>query len=175
MSNIPYPNLRIAGTISDSIVDGPGIRYVIFTQGCHHNCPGCHNPQTHDFNGGFNADFDQILFEIKNHRLLQGVTFSGGEPFDQALALLPYAKAIKALSKNLMIYTGYVYEELIKKHDNAIHELLNYADYLVDGPFLIQQKNLTLSYRGSENQRVIDLNKTRDTGFIQLYQSPYDF
>lgn len=166
--------LRIAGTISDSIVDGPGIRYVIFTQGCPHHCPGCHNPQTHDFAGGKEADLEQILREIDQHRMLSGVTFSGGEPFCQAEALVPLAEALKARNLHLMVYTGYLFEQLQKMEDPAVQKLLSLADVLVDGPFILEQRNLTLQYRGSENQRVIDLVKTRQSGEIVLYKSEYE-
>ena len=103
----PKP-LRIAGIQRDSIVDGPGLRYVIFAQGCPHGCEGCHNPQTHDFAGGKDADVEVILKEIAENPLLSGVTFSGGEPFCQAQALLPIAETLKAEGKHLMIYTGYL-------------------------------------------------------------------
>lgn len=169
----PKP-LRIAGTQRDSIVDGPGIRYVIFTQGCPHHCEGCHNPQTHDFEGGEVADVEGILKEIFENRLVGGVTFSGGEPFCQADALVPIAEALKARGKHLMIYTGYLLEELQKMPDAGVQKLLELADILVDGRFVLAQRNLTLPYRGSENQRVIDMVKTRATGEVVLYQSEYD-
>ena len=173
--NTAFPKeLRIAGTIQDSIVDGPGIRYVIFTQGCPHHCPGCHNPQTHDFAGGHIADVEQILESIRQNPLLSGVTFSGGEPFCQAEALVPVAEAVKAMHKHLMIYTGYLYEQLLKMEEPGVQRLLELADVLVDGPFLMAERNLTLQYRGSENQRVIDLAKTRAAGEIILYKSEYD-
>lgn len=166
--------LRIAGTVSDSIVDGPGIRYVIFTQGCPHHCPGCHNPQTHDFAGGTEADVDLILEQIFQNPLISGVTFSGGEPFAQAEALVPIAETVKARQMHLMIYTGYLLEELQKSSRTGVQRLLELADILVDGPFVLKERNLTLPYRGSENQRVIDLPKTRESGKVVLYRSEYD-
>ncbi len=169
----PKP-LRIAGILRDSIVDGPGLRYVIFTQGCPHNCEGCHNPQTHDFEAGEEADTQQIIKEIFENRMISGVTFSGGEPFCQAESLVPVAKALKEKGKHLMIYTGYLYETLQGMADENVHRLLQLADILVDGPFVLAQRDLTLPYRGSENQRVIDLVKTRETGTIVLYKSEYD-
>ncbi len=169
----PKP-LRIAGTQRDSIVDGPGIRYVIFTQGCPHHCAGCHNPQTHDFEGGEVADVEAILKEIFENRLVGGVTFSGGEPFCQADALVPIAEMLKARGKHLMIYTGYLLEELQKMPNEGVQKLLELADILVDGPFVLAQRNLTLPYRGSENQRVIDMVQTRATGEVVFYQSEYD-
>lgn len=175
MSNIPCPDaLRIAGTIHDSIVDGPGIRYVIFTQGCPHHCQGCHNPQTHDFQGGQIADIPKILDEIFQNPLLCGVTFSGGEPFSQAKALLPIANAVKEHKKHLMVYTGYLFETLTKMKDPAVDRLLSLTDILVDGPFILAKQDLTLPYRGSSNQRIIDLEKTRKARKIILYHSEYE-
>ncbi len=175
MSNTVYPEpLRIAGIVQDSIVDGPGIRYVIFTQGCPHHCAGCHNPQTHDFAAGKEADTEQILKQIRENPLLSGVTFSGGEPFCQAHALLPVARAVKEYGRNLMVYTGYLLEQLQKMEDPYVHGLLTLADILVDGPFILEQRDLTLPYRGSSNQRVIDLVKTREAGKIVLYKSEYE-
>lgn len=166
--------LRIAGTVNDSIVDGPGIRYVIFTQGCPHHCPGCHNPQTHDFAGGQDAEIEKILNEIFSNPILSGVTFSGGEPFCQAEGLVPIAEAVKEKGKHLMIYTGYLLEQLQKMENAGVKRLLELADVIVDGPFILTEKNLTLSFRGSENQRVIDMVKTRNAGEIVLYRSDYD-
>lgn len=175
MLNTPCPEpLRIAGIVQDSIVDGPGIRFVIFTQGCPHHCPGCHNPQTHDPRGGQNADVEEILGKIAANPLLSGVTFSGGEPFAQARALVPVAEAVKGLGKHLMIYTGYLYEQLLGMKDKNVHRLLELADILVDGPFLLAERDLTLQYRGSANQRVIDLVRTRECGKIVLYRSEYE-
>ena len=175
MLNTAYnQKLRIAGTVNDSIVDGPGIRYTIFTQGCPHHCPGCHNPQTHDFAGGQDADVEKILDEIFKNPILSGVTFSGGEPFCQAEALLPIAEAIKKKGKHLMIYTGYLLEHLQKMENAGVQRLLELADVIVDGPFILAEKNLTLSYRGSENQRVIDMVKTRKSGEVVLYRSEYE-
>ncbi|MBS6395672.1 MAG: anaerobic ribonucleoside-triphosphate reductase activating protein [Clostridiales bacterium] len=167
-------SLRIAGTVQDSIVDGPGIRYVIFTQGCPHHCPGCHNPQTHDFAGGQEADTEVILKQIFQNPLLSGVTFSGGEPFVQAEALVPVAEAVKEHKMHLMVYTGYLYEELLSMGRPGVIRLLELADMLVDGRYVEAKRDLTLPYRGSENQRVIDLVKTRAAGKIVLYRSEYD-
>lgn len=175
MSNTACPEpLRIAGIQQDSIVDGPGIRYVIFTQGCPHHCPGCHNPQTHDPEGGKEADVQEILAQIAGNPLASGVTFSGGEPFLQAEALVPVAEEVKKLGKHLMIYTGYLYGQLAASDEPGVRRLLELADVLVDGPFVLEERDLTLTYRGSSNQRVIDLVKTRESGEIVLYRSEYD-
>lgn len=174
MLNTACPKLRIAGTVQDSIVDGPGIRFVIFTQGCPHHCPGCHNPQTHDFAGGYEVNSEELIQKMEENPLLSGVTFSGGEPFCQAEALVPIAEAVKAAGKHLMVYTGYLYEQLLAMKDPFVQRLLELADVLVDGPFILAERNLTLQYRGSENQRVIDLKKTKEAGEIVLYRSEYE-
>lgn len=175
MSNTPCPEmLRIAGIQQDSIVDGPGIRCVIFTQGCPHRCPGCHNPQTHDPEGGRAADVQEILTQIAGNPLASGVTFSGGEPFVQAKALVPVAEGVKKMGKHLMIYTGYLYEQLANSHEPEVQRLLMLADVLVDGPFMMEERDLTLPYRGSANQRVIDLEKTRERGEVVLFRSEYE-
>lgn len=175
MSNINYPKLRIAGVLQNSIVDGPGLRYVIFAQGCPHHCKGCHNPQTHDFSKGREANIEEMLSEIYKNPLQSGVTFSGGEPFSQAEAFLPLARHLKASGKHLMVYTGYLLEELQNSNSQAVQELLDLTDILVDGPFLLEERDLTLAYRGSRNQRVMDMKKTRVAGEIILYQSEYEF
>lgn len=152
-------DLRISGVEPESIVDGPGFRYVIFTQGCPHHCPGCHNPQTHDFAGGKVADIPAILAEVQSDPLLQGVTFSGGEPFCQPAPLCAIARAVKGMGKDLVVYSGYTLEQLLElgKEDPAVLELLRLCDTLIDGPYIQAQRDLTLRYRGSANQRVIDL------------------
>lgn len=150
-------SLRLAGVVRESIVDGPGIRYTIFVQGCPHNCPGCHNPQTHDFAGGTDTPIQTVLDDIDASPFLKGVTFSGGEPFCQAAGLLPLAKALKARGKHLMAYTGYTFEELLSLNDSAVRPLLEQLDLLVDGRFIEAEKSLELKFRGSSNQRVLDV------------------
>jgi len=154
--------LRISGTANDSIVDGPGIRYTIFTQGCPHHCPGCHNPQTHDFCGGKFVNTDELLLKIKKNPLLDGVTFSGGEPFCQAGVLAELGTEIKKLGLNIMTYTGYQYEYLVEHQNDENHygELLAVTDWLVDGRFIESLKSLELEFRGSSNQRIIDLRQS---------------
>lgn len=150
------PTLRIAGTVGESIVDGPGIRYVIFTQGCPHHCPGCQNPETHDFGGGQTVETGTLLEDIRKNPLVSGVTFSGGEPFAQAAALLPLAKALRRDGKHLMAYTGYTFEELLQGGDD-VRALLEQLDLLVDGRFILEQRSLELRFRGSANQRILDV------------------
>ena len=132
--------IRLAGTVGDSITDGPGIRYTIFVQGCPHNCPGCHNPQTHDFGGGKDVDIDDLLEEGMRNPLLCGVTFSGGEPMCQA------------------------------KVDGA-KELLEQLDTLVDGPFIQARRTWEAKFMGSDNQRVIDVQRTLKEGKVVLDES----
>ena len=147
--------LRIAGRIGESIVDGPGLRYVLFTQGCPHHCPGCHNPETHDPHGGTLVPLDEILANILANPLIHRVTFSGGEPFVQAAQLLPLAQALKTRGFHLMAYTGFTYEALLEQP--ASLALLETLDMLVDGPFVLAQRSLELPFRGSSNQRVLDV------------------
>lgn len=157
--------LRIAGTANDSIVDGPGIRFTIFTQGCPHRCEGCHNPQTHDFSGGTIADTEELLKKIMANPLLDGVTFSGGEPFCQAESLAELGSKIKALGLNIVTYTGYTFEELYAdRQKNCFGELLSVTDYLIDGPFILAQKDWEIKFRGSSNQRIIDVAASLRTG-----------
>lgn len=157
--------LRIAGTVNDSIVDGTGIRFTIFTQGCPHNCKGCHNPQTHDFDGGELVDTDTLLEKIKSNPLLDGVTFSGGEPFCQAQTLAALGAEVKKLGMNVITYTGYTFEQLYKDRDkNGWEELLAVTDYLIDGPFILEQKDWEIKFRGSSNQRYIDCQASLKEG-----------
>lgn len=162
--------IRIAGIINESIVDGPGIRLVVFAQGCPHRCQGCHNPQTHPFEGGQLVTIDDILGMVKKNPLLDGVTFSGGEPFSQAKAFARLGHRLKELGMNIMTYTGYSYEYLLEESNlsNGWKELLDVSDILVDGRFEIEKKNLLLPFRGSENQRIIDMKKTREQQRIVL-------
>lgn len=150
--------LRLAGVIRESVVDGPGYRLVVFVQGCPHRCEGCHNPETHDFQGGYDSDTGRILDAVRANPLLRGVTLSGGEPFCQAAALAHLARQVHAIGLDVMCYTGYTFEQLTadaQQHPDWI-ELLLETDILVDGPFLLSEKSLSLRFRGSKNQRVID-------------------
>jgi len=149
--------LNIAGTVNDSIVDGNGIRFTLFVQGCPHRCEGCHNPQTHDFKGGYVMDTDDILLKIKSNPLLDGVTFSGGEPFCQAHQLAELGRKIKSLGLDIVTYTGYTFEELYNNREkNNWGELLAVTDFLIDGKFVLALKDWNLKFRGSSNQRYID-------------------
>ena len=168
--------IRLAGLVDDSIVDGPGYRFTVFVQGCPHHCPGCHNPQSHDYDGGYEGDTDEIFAKIMDNPLLQGVTFSGGEPMEQAVPLLELAKKIKSAGLDLWIYTGYTYEALLEKtshtsgdpnkdkNNAAVRELLSVADVLVDGPFILEQRDIELCFRGSRNQRILNLREMENQG-----------
>ena len=157
--------LRIAGTINDSIVDGPGIRFTIFVQGCPHNCKGCHNLQTHDFEGGTVTTTEALLEKIKGNPLLDGVTFSGGEPFCQAEALSVLGKEIKKLGLDIITYTGYTFEKLFEERtQNHWGELLEVTDFLIDGPFILEQKDWEIKFRGSSNQRYINCQESLKNG-----------
>ncbi|MBR5516949.1 MAG: anaerobic ribonucleoside-triphosphate reductase activating protein [Firmicutes bacterium] len=156
-----YNSIRIAGVVRESIVDGPGFRFVVFCQGCPHGCPGCHNPATHDFEGGYDCSFEKILAAIDGNPLLDGVTFSGGEPFCQPEAFYQLGLELKKRNLNLLAYTGFTYEELIAMEDESVNKLLSILDLLVDGRYVQEQRDLTLLFRGSKNQRVIDMNLTR--------------
>ena len=154
--------LRISGTVNDSIVDGPVFRYTIFTQGCPHHCPGCQNPQTHAFEGGKIMSTSELLANIRKNPLLDGVTFSGGEPFCQAEALAELGREVKKLGLNIMTYTGFELEYLVKNQDAKNHygDLLEVTDWLVDGKFIESKKSLNLLFRGSSNQRILDIHKS---------------
>mgnify|MGYP002594245404 CR=1 FL=1 len=148
--------LRIAGTVENSIVDGEGIRYTIFVQGCPHGCPECHNPQTHSFEENKRVTLGQLMSEIKENPLLYGVTFSGGEPFCQAAALAELGKQVHDLGLNLVTYTGYTLEQLLTDGREDWMALLNETDILIDGRFEADKKSYECRFRGSTNQRYLD-------------------
>ena len=158
--------IRMAGVANDSIVDGEGIRFTLFVQGCPHNCEGCHSPQTHDFNSGYIDDTDKILEQIKQNPLLDGVTFSGGEPFCQAEALSYLGKQLKGLGYDIVTYTGYTFEYLLKhgNKENKWLDLLKVSDFLVDGRFELDKKRWDLRFRGSSNQRYLDCKESLKQG-----------
>jgi anaerobic ribonucleoside-triphosphate reductase activating protein len=162
--------IRIAGVVRESIVDGPGLRFTVFCQGCPHGCKGCHNVATHDFSGGYDCEMQKILDAIDQNPLLDGVTFSGGEPLCQPEAFYKLAVEIKKRNLNIMTYTGYTYEELLEmgREDHWVADLLSLIDLLVDGRFVEAERDLTLLFRGSRNQRIIDMNLTRERGEVTL-------
>lgn len=148
--------IRLSSFISDSIVDGEGIRSVIFTQGCPHNCPGCHNQKTIPFEGGEWVDIEDVISQIEKANLKK-VTFSGGEPFVQPEPLYYIAKHLKDQGYNLWSYTGFKFEALMKMKDPYILKFLECLDILIDGRFMIRKRSLSALYRGSTNQRIIDV------------------
>lgn len=168
--------LRIAGVEPESFVDGPGIRFSIFTQGCSHHCPGCHNPQTHDFNGGHFVSLKELLDMIEENPLLDGVTLSGGDPMFQAATLVPLAREIKERGLNLVIFTGFTYERLMAlvPEKPEYLELLSFADILVDGPFVMAKRCMEIKFRGSLNQRLIDVQQSLTEGKVVLHQIQID-
>lgn len=157
--------IRIAGLVPESYVDGDGIRFAIFMQGCLRDCAGCHNPETHNLNGGRLVETQEIICAIKKNPLLNGITLTGGEPLLQLDAANELAVAAKALGLNVWCYTGFTLENI---PDDA-KKFLNNVDVLIDGEFIESQRDLDLQFRGSANQRIIDLNKTRKQNKIVLW------
>lgn len=160
--------IRIAGTVSESIVDGPGFRYTVFVQGCPHNCAGCHNPQTHDPSGGKLVDTDDLFRECIEDPLNTGVTFSGGEPFLQAAALYELGKRFKERGMSLWCYSGWTWEELQERGED-VQKLLSIVDVLVDGKFIEERRTLSLPFRGSDNQRLVDVRASEKNGAVAEY------
>ena len=157
--------IRIAGLVPESYVDGDGIRFAIFMQGCQRNCEGCHNPNTHALDGGKLIDTQEIISAIKKNPLLDGITLTGGEPFLQICAATELACAAKNLGLSVWCYTGYIFEEL--PTDAA--PLLENIDVLIDGEFILSLRDLELQFRGSRNQRIIDVKKTYEQNKIVLW------
>lgn len=155
-------NVRLSGIAYESLVNGPGMRRVFFAQGCKHNCEGCFNPETHDFNGGEERNVDELINDVIKNKMIKGVTFSGGDPIEQAQQFAYMAKAFKNYGLNVWCYTGYKFEVLLEKmnKDKGLLELLKNIDVLVDGKFEIENKSDGLRFRGSENQRIIDVQKS---------------
>ena len=167
--------MRIAGTVSESIVDGPGLRLTVFTQGCPHRCPGCHNPQTHDPEGGSWADTEDILAAAAENPLLDGITLSGGDPFLQPVPCLALAEGAHKIGLNVWTYTGYTWEALLEENDAEKLALLKETDVLVDGPFLLAERSLELRFCGSRNQRLIDVKKSLAEDKVVLWEEPSYF
>ena len=163
-------NIRLAGVVPESIVDGPGYRLAVFVQGCPHACPGCHNPKTHDFEGGYLADTGEIIAKMGKNPLVRGVTLTGGEPMMQAAPLCEIAAAAREKGLNVWCYTGFTLEALVRANDPDCMRLLDLVDVLVDGPYLAHERSLDLLYCGSRNQRLIDMKKTRQAGEICLFE-----
>ena len=151
--------LDLSGIVSDSIVDGPGIRTTIFSQGCPHHCKGCHNPETWAFGCGTQVPVEAIVDIVKSNPLCRGVTFSGGEPFAQAAGFAKLAVLLKEKGYEVASYTGYTFEELLDGTEDQ-KELLQRIDILIDGRFVLEEKSLEIAFRGSRNQRILDVKKS---------------
>ena len=164
--------IRIAGTVNDSIVDGPGLRFAVFTQGCSHHCPGCHNPETHDPAGGQEEDTQALIQRMQKNPLLSGLTLSGGDPLEQSAPCLELARAAHAMGLNVWAYTGYTWEALMAEADPDRLALLREVDVLVDGPFIQEKRSLELDFCGSSNQRLIDVPATLRSGRVTLWTPP---
>ena len=159
--------LHLAGVIRESIVDGPGYRFVVFVQGCPHHCKGCQNPQTWSFTeGGYDTTVENIMKAVKENKLITGVTLSGGEPFTQAKALTVLAKELRKEGLDVMAFSGWTFEELTQgsNDENGWLDLLRELSLLIDGKFIEEQLTLELRFRGSKNQRIIDVQKSLQTG-----------
>lgn len=165
-------SIRIAGIVEDSITDGPGLRTTIFTQGCLRNCEGCHNKQTHSLDGGKLYSVEELYNIIVSNPIIDGVTISGGEPMLQAQALIPLLSEIKQNNLHIAIYTGYTLEELLNLKDNNINQVLILTDTLIDGEFKIELKSLKCKFKGSTNQRIIDVKKSLESSSVVVDNSP---
>jgi anaerobic ribonucleoside-triphosphate reductase activating protein len=159
--------IRLAGIVPESIVDGPGYRFAIFAQGCPHHCPNCHNPHTHNFADGKLYDTDRIIKRVNKFPQTDGITFTGGEPFCQPDAFLEIAKAYD--KQNIWCYTGFKYEELIQSENPAVTLLLSKIDVLIDGKYIDKQRSYLLKFKGSKNQRIIDVKRSIKQGEVVLF------
>lgn len=169
---LPAHTIRLYGLEPESIVDGAGYRTAIFVQGCPHHCKGCHNPGSHDANGGTIWTLDEIEAKFSNHPLLDGITLTGGEPFTQPAQCAALARSAHAMGQNVWTYSGYTLEQLYEMSlENAdMKALLDETDVLIDGLFVLEQRSLDLLFRGSRNQRLIDMRQTRITGRLALWE-----
>lgn len=156
--------INVAGVMEDSIVDGPGLRTAIFAQGCPRRCEGCHNPQSHAFGTGTDWTVDALFERIRKNPIVRGVTFSGGEPFSQAAPFAELGRRLKQAGYEVAAYTGYTFEELADDGSPAQKSLLKILDVLIDGEFILAQRNLDLRFRGSANQRILDVPQSLAAG-----------
>lgn len=162
--------MKLAGIVPESVSDGPGLRIVLFFQGCAHHCAGCHNPQTWSMQGGDEYEVEALLRELPDTPLVQGVTLSGGDPFYQAEAAAAIAIEMKNRGKDVWAYSGFTWEELLDEADPARMELLRQCDVLVDGPYVQAQRDVTLPFRGSANQRLIAVQASLHEGQVRLWE-----
>ena len=164
--------VRLANWISDSIVDGPGLRLTVFTQGCPHRCPGCHNPDTWDPAGGREVALEELEALLDQNPLLQGLTLSGGEPFLQAADCAALARSARARGLDVWTYTGHTWETLTAAARPDWEALLAATDVLADGPFVEARRSYAALFRGSDNQRLIDVRQSRASGGVVLWTRP---
>lgn len=162
-------DIRVFGIEGDSIVDGPGIRLAVFTQGCIHNCEGCHNPESHDPNGGKLIDTDRIIKFASENPLYDGVTLTGGDPFYQPVPCAVIAEGVKKLGLNVWTFTGYTWEQIMNSGNEDFMRLLKASDVLVDGRFEKDKRSLELKFKGSTNQRTIDVKASLEKGEVVLW------
>ncbi len=163
MASTEEQTLRVAGVVENSFTDGPGVRFAVFVQGCPHRCYNCHNPQTHDFAGGTLLSVEELSAALQEDPLVSGLTLSGGEPFSQPAACAALAARAHAQGKDVWTWSGWTYEELRQRAESepAVAELLRQTDVLVDGPYIDARRDLDLEWRGSDNQRVLELREGR--------------
>lgn len=151
--------IRLAADLQpDSIVDGEGIRTVLWTQGCPHACKGCHNPQTHSFEDGVEVDVEEVIEALREIKHQDGLTLSGGDPVCQSEACYEISKAAHEMGLNVWCYTGFTYEMMLQNPSKR--KLLEQIDVLVDGKFILEEKSYDLHFRGSRNQRIIDVQRS---------------
>lgn len=168
--------IKVAGFEKESFVDGNGIRYTIFVQGCKHHCKGCHNPSTWNFQGGIDMTTQDILEDIKSKKdNIDGITLSGGDPIYQAKNLIGLVKAIKEKTElDIWCYTGFTFEELKQNKDKSIAELLKYVDVIVDGQYIQELSSTELRFKGSSNQRIIDVKQSIESNKVVLWEEEED-
>lgn len=157
-------DIRISGIIEETVANGPGFRFAVFAQGCSHKCPGCHNPSTHSYDGGTAVSVDELTEMLRARPELDGLTLSGGEPFDQAESCADLAEAAHGLGLDVWCWTGYVEERLRRGMAEGRRDwerLMNAIDVLVDGPFVQALASASCQWRGSTNQRIIELHKNQ--------------
>lgn len=164
--------IRLSGIAYESLVNGPGMRRVFFCQGCKHDCEGCFNQDTHNFDGGEDRDMDELIQDVENNPILKGITFSGGDPFERAEEVSYMAKAFKKMQLNIWCYTGYTYEYINENIEfrKGWKELINNIDVLVDGRFEKDKKESGLRFKGSSNQRIIDVKESLKNNKIVLIE-----
>ena len=161
---------KILGINFESLVDGNGVRVTIFFSGCLHHCKGCHNPISHDFSNGrlFTSEIqNEIIQYINETPFIGGITLSGGDPMYSAASIVPFIKELRAKARkiDIWVYSGFVFEEILK--NESMSELLRLCDVLVDGPYIASNKSPNLRFKGSTNQRIIDIQKSLCTNQVQ--------